>query len=240
MKKHPSRKERAQIVQSQLEALFPSPEIPLVHTSPFTLLIAVLLSAQCTDAKVNKVTPSLFKRASTPAAMAALPIEEIETLIRPCGLSRMKSKAIHHLSKLLIEKHRGKVPTSFEALEALPGVGHKTASVVRIQAFGKPAFPVDTHIHRCAHRWGLADGHSVESTEASLKRLFKKETWGKVHLQIILYARRYCPARGHRIETCPICHALEAAPKELESHSHASLHPADRIQKPRVRVQKAK
>jgi endonuclease-3 len=192
-------------IQTILKRHFPNPPIPLKHTSPYTLLIAVLLSAQCTDKRVNEVTPQLFSLASTPQEMVKLSIEQIAAIIHPCGLSNNKAKAIWHLSKQLLEKHKGKVPTSFKSLEALPGVGHKTASVVMIQAFGRPAFPVDTHIHRCAHRWGLSDGSSVEQTEKDLKRLFPRKDWGILHLQIIYFARQYCPARGHKASLCPIC-----------------------------------
>jgi endonuclease-3 len=202
------KKEKAKQVQRILDALFPHPTIPLAHTDPYTLLIAVLLSAQCTDARVNQVTPRLFAKASTPKQMIALTIEEIADIIRPCGLTNNKSKAIWNLSKIILEKHKGKVPKSFDALEKLPGVGHKTASVVMAQAFHVPAFPVDTHIHRCAHRWGLSTGKTVEKTEKDLKELFPKKSWTKVHLQIIYFARKYCPARGHKKEECPICSVL--------------------------------
>lgn len=188
-----------------LDTLFPNPEIPLAHTSPYTLLIAVLLSAQCTDARVNQVTPLLFAKAATPDAMLFLSIPEIAAIIRPCGLSNVKAKAIWNLSKILLEKHNGKVPASFASLEELPGVGHKTASVVMSQAFHKSAFPVDTHIHRCAKRWGLSSGKNVVETEKDLKRLIPKPLWNKVHLQIIYFARTYCPAKGHDPNRCPIC-----------------------------------
>jgi endonuclease-3 len=191
-----------------LDELFPDPQIPLKHRDPYTLLIAVLLSAQCTDARVNVITPTLFALADTPEKMVRLDPKKIEEIIRPCGLAPTKAKAIWHLSKDLIERHGGKVPDSFEELEKLPGVGHKTASVVMAQAFGHPAFPVDTHIHRCAQRWGLSSGKSVVQTEKDLKKVFPKKSWNKVHLQIILYARTYCPARGHRKERCPICKRL--------------------------------
>lgn len=197
--------EIAKEVQRILEELFPDPLVPLHHKDPFTLLIAVLLSASCTDERVNKTTPHLFALADTPEKMAEADPDEVEKIIHSCGLYRNKSKAIVELSKILVKKHRGKVPKSFEALEALPGVGHKTASVVMSQAFHKPAFPVDTHIHRCARRWGLSHGKTVETTERNLKKLFKKSSWNKLHLQIIHYARRYCPARGHHIAKCPIC-----------------------------------
>jgi len=185
--------------------LYPNPPIPLHHTSHYTLLVAVLLSAQCTDARVNQVTPVLFAKADTPKKMVTLSVDEIRDIIRPCGLSPRKSKAIYDLSHILLEKHNGEVPNTFEALEALPGVGHKTASVVMIQAFNMPAFPVDTHIHRLGYRWGLSTGKSVEKTERDLKRIFPKDKWNKLHLQIIYFGREYCPARGHDPEACPIC-----------------------------------
>ncbi|MGE3954104.1 MAG: endonuclease III [Parachlamydiales bacterium] len=197
--------ERAQKIAEILETLYPNPAIPLHHTSSYELLIAVLLSAQCTDRRVNLVTPALFARANTPQKMVELSVEEIEELIRTCGLSKQKAKAIWHLSHLLIERHGGAVPDTFEALEALPGVGHKTASVVMSQAFGRPAFPVDTHIHRCAKRWGLSSGKSVAETERDLKRAFPESTWNRLHLQMIYFAREYCPAKGHDAEKCPIC-----------------------------------
>lgn len=205
-----NRKMRAQFVQKQLNHLFPNPSVPLRHTSPYTLLIAVLLSAQCTDARVNQITPKLFAKASTPEEMVLLSPEEIQEIIRPCGLSRVKARAIWRLSEKILQEHRGKVPSALIHLEALPGVGHKTASVVLVQAFHKSAFPVDTHIHRCAKKWGLSNGKSVKQTEKDLKTLFPRKSWGKVHLQMILYARGFCPARGHRIEHCPICAELSA------------------------------
>ncbi|MEN9343731.1 MAG: endonuclease [Chlamydiota bacterium] len=192
-------------IQEILTEHFPHPEVPLYHTDPYTLLIAVLLSAQCTDVRVNSVTPQLFAIASDPYAMVLLSFQEIEEIIRPCGLYRTKAKAIWHLSKELIEKYEGKVPSSLEELESLPGVGHKTASVVIAQAFHKPAFPVDTHIHRCAKRWGLSQGKTVAQTEEDLKKLFPKKSWNKLHLQIIYFARQYCPARAHKPSLCPIC-----------------------------------
>lgn len=200
-----NKKERVAFVAETLERLYPETPVPLDHTDPYTLLIAVLLSAQCTDERVNKITPHLFERANTHQQMVLLSIDEIREIIKPCGLSPFKSKAIHGLSEILIEKYEGEVPQSFEALEALPGVGHKTASVVMSQAFGVPAFPVDTHIHRLATRWKLTNGKNVEQTEKDLKRLFPKETWNKLHLQIIFFGREYCPARGHKIEDCLIC-----------------------------------
>ena len=203
-------------IEEILDTLFPNPPIPLTHADPYTLLIAVLLSAQCTDARVNKVTPALFARANTPELMSQVPIVEIEELIRSCGLYRTKSKAISSLSKILIEKFQGKVPSDLPSLESLPGVGHKTASVVVAQAFKTPAFPVDTHIHRCAKRWGLSKGISVEKTEADLKKVFKKSSWIKLHLQIIYYARAYCQAKGHEVKKCPIC-SFTALKKDRDS-----------------------
>lgn len=200
-----TRAEKAQIITETLEELFPKVDVPLRHSSPYTLLIAVLLSAQCTDARVNKVTPDLFALANTPEQMAQVEVEAIKAIIRPCGLSPRKSKAISELSKILIREHGGQVPQSFEALEALPGVGHKTASVVMAQAFGVPAFPVDTHIHRLAYRWGLSSGKNVVQTERDLKKLFPKKQWNKLHIQIILFGRAHCPARGHRPQECPLC-----------------------------------
>ncbi len=188
-----------------LEKLYPVVPIPLDHKDPYTLLVAVLLSAQCTDERVNMITPKLWKLADNPHDMAIREVEDIKAIIKPCGLSPRKSKAISELSKIIIRKHNGKVPPSFEALEALPGVGHKTASVVMSQAFGVPAFPVDTHIHRLAYRWCLSTGKNVEKTEKDLKRLFPKEKWNNLHLQIIFFGRQYCPARGHNAEDCPIC-----------------------------------
>jgi endonuclease-3 len=200
-----TKKERVDFVMDTLERLYPNPEIPLNHTDAYSMLIAVLLSAQCTDVRVNQITPLLFKKANTPQKMVKLSVKEIEDIIRPCGLSPAKSKAIHRLSEILIEKHNGQVPDTFEDLEFLPGVGHKTASVVMSQIFDVPAFPVDTHIHRLMHRWKLSNGKSVEQTERDAKRLFPENTWNKLHLQIIYFGREYCPARGHNEETCPIC-----------------------------------
>ncbi len=199
------KKEKADKIRRILTKLFPNPSIPLHHSDAYTLLIAVLLSAQCTDVRVNKITPILFGKAKSPDEMIKLTIAEIEEIIRPCGLATRKAKAIWELSKILLEKHHGKVPHSFAHLESLPGVGHKTASVLMAQAFGVPSFPVDTHIHRCAKRWGLSSGKNVEQTEKDLKRLFSKRYWNKLHLQIIYFARTYCPARNHIQETCPIC-----------------------------------
>ncbi len=188
-----------------LQNEFPETPIPLDHKDDYTLLIAVLLSAQCTDERVNKITPNLFARADNPQQMLRLTVEEIKAIIRPCGLSPRKSKAIYELSQIIMEKHNGKVPQSFEELEELPGVGHKTASVVMAQAFNVPAFPVDTHIHRLMYRWNLTTGKNVEQTEKDAKRLFPEEIWNKLHLQIIFFGRKYCPARGHKVEECPIC-----------------------------------
>lgn len=198
-------KERAAKILSILEREFPEVPIPLDHKDPYTLLIAVLLSAQCTDERVNKITPLLFAKADNPYNMIKMTVEEIKEIIRPCGLSPMKSKGIHGLSQMIIEQHGGEVPQSFEALEAMPAVGHKTASVVMSQAFGVSAFPVDTHIHRLAYRWKLSTGKNVDKTEKDLKAAFPIDTWNKVHLQIIFFGRKYCPARGHNALACPIC-----------------------------------
>ena len=200
-----TRAEKARKIERILDALYEVPAIPLGHADPYTLLIAVLLSAQCTDLRVNQVTPLLFARARTPEKMGRLSTRQIESVIRPCGLAPAKAKNIRALSKRLVEQHGSRVPESFEALEALPGVGHKTASVVMAQAFGVPAFPVDTHIHRLAARWGLSSGRSVEQTERDLKKLFAAERWGLVHLQLIYFGRGHCPARGHDLAQCPIC-----------------------------------
>lgn len=195
-----TKKEKAAYVMAELEALYPETPIPLDHSDPFTLLVAVVLSAQCTDARVNTVTPALFAKARTPQTMATLSVEEIAEIIRPCGLTPMKSKGIHQFSKMIMELHGGEVPQSFDALEAMPAVGHKSASVVMSQAFGVPAFPVDTHIHRLMYRWGLTNGKSVEQTEKDAKVLFPRERWNKLHLQIIFYGREYSPARGWSLE----------------------------------------
>lgn len=195
-----TKKEKVQYIIDELEGLYPETPIPLDHTDAYTLLIAVLLSAQCTDERVNKITPLLFKRANNPFDMIKLDVEEIREIIRPCGLSPRKSKAIFVLSEMLIDKYEGAVPESFEALEELPGVGHKTASVVMSQAFGVPAFPVDTHIHRLLTRWGITSGKNVEQTEKDAKRLFPEEIWNKLHLQIIFYGREYSPARSPKMD----------------------------------------
>lgn len=199
------KEEKVKFVLKTLEKLYPNPPIPLNHKSDYTLLIAVLLSAQCTDERVNQITPILFKKADTPQKMIKLSVDEIREIIKPCGLSPAKSKAIYNLSHILMDKHQGKVPHTFEELEALPGVGHKTASVVMSQAFHVPAFPVDTHIHRLMYRWGLSPGKNVEETEKNCKRLFPEEKWNDLHLQIIYFGREYCPARGHDATSCPIC-----------------------------------
>ncbi|MGB0414820.1 MAG: endonuclease III [Coraliomargarita sp.] len=200
--------ERAAFVNQRLEELYPNPPIPLDHTDAYTLLIAVLLSAQCTDERVNKITPLLFERARTPQEMVRLSVEEIREIIRPCGLSPMKSKGIAGLSRILLDEHAGEVPADMAALEALPAVGHKTASVVMSQAFGVPAFPVDTHIHRLAQRWGLSSGKNVVQTERDLKRIFPEDRWNTLHLQIIYYGREYCTARGCDGTVCEMCRTL--------------------------------
>lgn len=203
---------KATTIQKILSKLFPNPPISLKHTSHYTLLIAVLLSAQCTDKKVNEVTPKLFAKAKTPEKMAKLSVSQIQSIIRPCGLAPTKAKAIKKLSEILLKEYRGEIPRTMEELEKLPGVGHKTASVIAIHALKVPAFPVDTHIHRCAKRWGLSNGKNVQQTEKDLMKLFPKSSWEKLHLQIIYYARKYCPAKGHKIEDCPICKSLSSSP----------------------------
>lgn len=206
------RTEKITFINQKLDELFPNPPIPLNFSDPFTLLVAVALSAQCTDARVNLVTAELFKVANTPAKMVALGVDKIAEYIKTCGLYQNKSKNIFKLSQILIEKYNGKVPKTFEELEALPGVGHKTASVMMIHAFNTPAFPVDTHIHRLAARWGLSDGSTVERTEADLKKIFPPEDWEKKHLQIILFGRTYCKATGHKEDQCPICSVVGCKP----------------------------
>jgi len=200
-----TKSEKVADIISILEKKFPDPEIPLNHKDAYTLLISVLLSAQCTDVRVNQITPLLFNQADNPYDMVKMSVDEIREIIKPCGLSPMKSKGIYGLSKILIEKYNGEVPNTFEALEELPAVGHKTASVVMTQWFGIPAFPVDTHIHRLAYRWGLTTGKNVDQTEKDLKRLIPEDKWNKAHLQIIYFGRKYCPARGHVWTNCPIC-----------------------------------
>ena len=209
------KKERVKIITEILNEYFPAPAIPLQHKDPFTMLIAVLLSAQCTDVRVNSVTPELFALADTPEQMSKLSWQQIQKIIRPCGLSERKAKAIQSLSQILVDAYGGKVPQSIEQLETLPGVGHKTASVVMAQCFGIDAFPVDTHIHRLAKRWGLSKAKNVVMTERDLKSIFPKKSWIRLHLQIIYYARSFCPALGHKIKECPICSAL------LEEKTHA-------------------
>ena len=203
-----TRSERAAYIDRRLAELYPETPVPLIHRDAFTLLIAVLLSAQSTDKGVNKITPELFALADTPEKMMQVPVAEIQRIIRPCGLSPAKARAISGLSRILVEKHGGQVPRTFEELEELPGVGHKTASVVMAQAFGVPAFPVDTHIHRLAQRWKLTDGRSVERTEADLKKLFPREHWNQLHLRIIFYGREHCSARGCDGTDCEMCRAL--------------------------------
>ncbi len=203
--RYPSHKTVSKRIRQILDELYPETPIPLEHQDLYSLLVAVLLSAQCTDERVNKITPLLFEKASSPEQMIQLSVPEIEDIIRPCGLAPRKSKAIHQLSEILLDKYEGQVPESFEALEALPGVGHKTASVVMSQGFGHPAFPVDTHIHRLAWRWQLSSGKGVVQTERDLKAIFPKKSWNKLHLQIIFFGREYCSARQHNPYECPIC-----------------------------------
>lgn len=232
-----TKSEKAARIGVMLDELYPEPPIPLDHVDPFTLLIAVMLSAQTTDKKVNEVTPALFARAPTPAAMAALEVEEIRELIREIGLAPTKAKNLARTAELLVERHGGVVPKTLDELEALPGVGHKTAQVVQAQAFGIPAFPVDTHIHRAAARWGLSRAKNVDETERDLKALFPEDTWIRRHLQIIYFGREHCPARGHDLSTCPICSwaaskeriAAEApakkAPKKAPTKTRATKRP---------------
>lgn len=211
------RLDKAARIRAILDETIPDAPIPLQHRDPYTLLLAVLLSAQCTDERVNQVTPGLFARAATPAQMQAVPVEEIRELIKPCGLSPQKARAIAGLSRMLVQQHGGQVPRQLEALEQLPGVGHKTASVVVSHAFGIPAFPVDTHIHRLAWRWGLSSGRSVEQTERDLKRLYPEDAWEKLHLQFIWFGRRYCPALRHDFAGCAICSwAMSMARRRVE------------------------
>lgn len=212
------RADKARRIEEILQDLYPQPPIPLEHEDPFTLLVAVLLSAQTTDARVNLVTPELFRRGPDPLRMAQLEVDEIHEIIKTCGLAPAKAKNIRRLAELLRDEHDAVVPASFEALEALPGVGHKTASVVMAQAFGVPAFPVDTHIHRLAARWGLSNGSSVERTERDLKRLFREEVWNDLHLQIIYFGREHCPARRHDLSKCPIC-SWAATKKRMREES---------------------
>lgn len=214
--KSPTKSERVALVLQTLQNHYPTPPIPLLHKDPYTLLVAVLLSAQCTDERVNQITPKLWQLADTPAAMAKMAVADIQQIIRPCGLSPQKAKAIQKLSEILTEQYQEQVPADFTALEALPGVGHKTASVVMAQAFGVPAFPVDTHIHRLAQRWGLTNGKNVAQTEKDLKRLFPQEHWNKLHLQFIYYGREFCSARGcdgTRCFLCRHCYPNRSKPK---------------------------
>lgn len=215
-----TKSEKAAFVQHTLDELYPETPIPLEHSDPYTLLIAVLLSAQCTDKRVNEITPSLFERASDPFTMSGVPVDEIKAIIKPCGLSPAKSKNISKLSHILVDSYQGEVPQTFEELEALPGIGHKTASVVMSQAFGIPAFPVDTHIHRLMYRWGLSTGKNVEQTERDAKRLFPRESWNKLHLQIIFYGREYSPARGASLEKDIITRTIGRKPviRELAAY----------------------
>ena len=199
------KKDKATFIMEHLNFHYKETPIPLSHSNNFELLIAVLLSAQCTDERVNQVTPNLFELANNSFDMMSVPVDEIYNIIRPCGLAPQKSKAIHNLSLILVEKYDGEVPNDINALETLPGVGHKTASVVISQGFGQPAFPVDTHIHRLAQRWGLTNGKNVKQTELDLRKLFPRNSWNKLHLQIIFFGREYCPARFHDLSQCPIC-----------------------------------
>lgn len=211
-----TRAEKATKIAEILEELYPNVPVPLDHQDPYTLLVAVILSAQCTDVRVNQVTPFLFERANNPYDMVKLTVEEIADIIRPCGLAPSKSKGIHAASQIIIEKHAGKVPDQFDELRALPSVGRKTANVVMSQAFGVPAFPVDTHIHRLAYRWGLSDRKNPDKTERDLTKVFPRESWNKLHLQIIFFGREYCPARGHDWEACPICSKYGVKKRLLE------------------------
>jgi endonuclease-3 len=233
-----NRAEKAARIREILDGIYPDAPIPLHHRDPYTLLVSVLLSAQTTDVRVNLVTPALFARASTPMKMAKLSVAEIHDLIKTCGLAPAKAKAIHGLSKILVDEHGGAVPRTFEELEALPGVGHKTASVVMAQAFGIPAFPVDTHIHRLAERWGLSEGSSVERTERDLKALFPRDSWIRLHLQIILFGREHCPALRHDMAQCAIC--SWAAPKKLFRESAALAKASTRRPAARVGSRSAK
>ncbi len=217
--KNLTKPERVSYILKKLNDLYPHPPIPLDHKDPYTLLVAVLLSAQCTDERVNKVTPGLWQLANNPFDMAKQSVDDIQAIIRPCGLSPQKSKAIAKLSQILVEKHGGTVPEDMDLLEELPGVGHKTAGVVMAQAFGEPAFPVDTHIHRLAQRWGLTNGKSVAQTEKDLKRVFPKQSWNKLHLQIIYYGREFCSARscdGRVCEICTTCYPTRKHPKKTQ------------------------
>ncbi|MBI2378968.1 MAG: endonuclease III [Deltaproteobacteria bacterium] len=214
--------EKARRIQATLDALYPAPPIPLDHRDPFTLLVSVILSAQTTDKKVNEVTPRLFARASTPEDLAAVPVDELREIIREIGLAPQKAKSLAAMSKLLVERHQGNVPADLEALLELPGVGRKTANVVLAQAFGQAAFPVDTHIFRLANRWGLSDAKTADGTEEDLCRIFPRESWAKLHLQIIYFGREHCPARGHDLSKCPICSFAATKKRILEESPRAS------------------
>lgn len=228
------RADKARLIQEILQDLYPEPPVPLDHSDAFTLLIAVLLSAQCTDARVNLVTPDLFAMAGDPEAMVQAGVPAILDKIKSCGLAPSKAKNIHRLSQILLDEHQGQVPKDLAALEKLPGVGHKTASVVVAQAFGIPAFPVDTHIHRLAHRWGLSDGSNVKKTELDLKRLFPKEVWNKVHIQIIYFGREYCPARGHDWAACPVCRWAASKARMREEQKKGATKAGEPIPQDRV------
>lgn len=217
-----TRAQKAQKILEQLEGFYPETPVPLDHRDPYTLLLAVLLSAQTTDKKVNEVTPALFDAAPDPVAMVGLGVDKIREYIRQIGLAPTKAKNIHKLSQILLERHQGQIPRTLEELEELPGVGHKTASVVVAQAFGQPAFPVDTHIHRLAHRWRLSDGSNVKRTEEDLKKAFPRSSWNKVHLQIIFFGREYCPALYHDLSQCPIC-SWAASKKHIKEEATANL-----------------
>ena len=234
-----TRAEKAERIQKILAKLYPLPPIPLQHEDPYTLLLAVVLSAQCTDVRVNQVTPSLFARARTPDAMARLAARDIQEIIKSCGLAPAKARNIRELSRILVERHGGIVPGDFEALEALPGVGHKTASVVMAQAFGQPAFPVDTHIHRLAARWGLSTGRNVTATERDLKRLFAPADWSTLHLQMIYFGREHCPARGHDFAGCAICSWSASRARAARERAHGARgaqRPAPRRRAPERRA----
>jgi len=222
------RQDKAERIHQILDDLYPTFEVPLAHKDPYTLLVAVLLSAQCTDKRVNEVTPALFALADNPSDMAKTAVEEIKAIIRPCGLSPAKSKNIRALSEILVTKHEGVVPKDLAALEELPGVGHKTASVVVAQAFGIPAFPVDTHIHRLAARWGLSEAKNVKQTEKDLKALFPKESWNRLHLQIIYFGREHCPARGHDLSSCLVC-GWAATQKRIREETSKKKKPLARV-----------
>lgn len=220
------RKDKADRIGAMLAELYPSVPVPLDHTSPYTLLVAVALSAQTTDKKVNQVTPALFAQAGDPARMAAMEVESVRELIREVGLAPTKAKNLVRAAQLLMERHGGEIPSTFEELEALPGIGHKTASVVMAQAFGIPAFPVDTHIHRLAARWGLSKAANVEQTERDLKAVFPREEWNNVHLRIIFFGREHCPARGHDLTGCPICSWAASAKRIAEERRPRPAAPA--------------